>query len=58
MAKLLDFLDGKKTYLTALAAALIAGAQALGYSVPEWVFTMLAGFGIYAVRSAVAKAGS
>lgn len=51
----MSFLEGKKVYLTAAVTAGIAGAQALGYVVPEWAITLLAAFGLYSVRSAVGK---
>jgi len=57
MDNLLSWLEGKKTYLTALVAALIAVAQVFGFEIPEWVLTALVGAGLYTVRSAIAKAG-
>lgn len=52
---MLDFLNGKKTYLAAAIAAGIAAAQVLGYEVPEYVLTLLGAFGLYGIRSAIGK---
>ena len=49
------FFEGKKTYIAAAIAAGIAGAQVLGYVVPDYVLVMLAAFGLYGVRSAIGK---
>ena len=48
-----SILSGKKTYLIALIAALIAAAQALGYPVPEWVYPLLAAAGLTTTRAAI-----
>lgn len=50
---MLNFLNGKKTYIAAAIAAAIAGAQVLGYEVPEYALTLLAAFGLYGVRNAI-----
>lgn len=55
MSNVFDFLEGKKTYITALVTAALAFAQALGYEVPEYVYALLAAFGITALRAAVSK---
>lgn len=47
------FFAGKKTYIAAAIAAGVAGAQVLGYEVPEYVLTLLAAFGLYGVRNAI-----
>lgn len=52
----MNFLSGKKTYFTAIAIALIAGAKALGYEVPSWTFELLAAVGLTTVRDAIKKA--
>lgn len=52
---MLNKLAGKKTYLAAAIAAAVAGAQALGYEVPEYALTLLAAFGLYGVRSAIGR---
>ena len=55
----LDMLDsilaGKKTYLTAALIAAGAVANALGYPIPEYVWAILAAFGLGSVRAAVGK---
>lgn len=57
MQKIIAILDGKKTYLIAAAVGLVAAAQALGYTVPEWVWTLLTAAGLGSVRSAIDKQG-
>lgn len=51
----MNILQGKKTYLAAAIAAAVAGAQVLGYTVPDYVLTLLAAFGLYGVRSAIGR---
>jgi hypothetical protein len=55
MQAILDFLNGKKTYLIALLAAASAAAQALGYTIPDWAYAVEGAFGLGALRVAVAK---
>jgi hypothetical protein len=55
MTSLFDFLDGKKTYIAAAVAALLAGAQALGYDIPQWIYAFLGAFGLGSLRAAVKK---
>jgi len=50
-----NFLDGKKTYIVAFITAGFAFAQAMGYVVPEYVYTLLAASGLGALRVAVTK---
>lgn len=50
-----DFLNGKKTYIIALVAALTAAAEALGYSIPGWVYVLEGAAGLGAVRIAISK---
>lgn len=57
MGDLLTFLQGKRTYTVAVIAALTAGAQALGYHVPDWVYTVEGALGLAAVRVAISKNG-
>lgn len=57
MGKIFAFLEGKKTYIAAIVAAVIGIAQSQGYVIPEWVLTLLGAFGLYAVRAAVARLG-
>lgn len=51
----MKILQGKKTYLAAAIAAAVAAAQVLGYTVPDYVLTLLAAFGLYGVRSAIGR---
>lgn len=53
LAKIEALLKGKKTYLIAISVGILAGLQAYGITVPEWVYTLLAALGLGAVRSAV-----
>jgi hypothetical protein len=53
MQKLIDLLKGKKTYLTAIVAGLLAAAQALGYPIPEYVYAFLGAVGLATLRAAV-----
>ena len=55
MAKLIEWLKGKKTYIVAIVAGVLATLQSLGIVVPEYVYVLLAAFGIAAVRAAVTK---
>lgn len=50
-----DLLSGKKTYIVALITAGLAFAQAMGYVIPEYVYTLLAASGLGALRIAVTK---
>jgi hypothetical protein len=52
MAKLLEFIDGKKTYITAVLIGIFAALQALGIVVPEWVYAILAAAGLGSLRAA------
>ena len=55
MQAVLDLLNGKKTYLVAAIAAATAAAQALGYTVPDWVYAIEGALGLGALRVAVSK---
>lgn len=50
MTKILEFLNGKKTFIVAAIAAVTAGLQAYGISIPEWVYTIEAAAGLGAIR--------
>ena len=55
MTKILDFINGKKTYITAVLTGLAAAADVLGYPVPEGAYVLLASlFGI-SIRHAISK---
>ena len=57
MGDLVSFLQGKRTYTVAVIAALTAGAQALGYHIPEWVYIIEGALGLGAVRIAISNQG-
>jgi hypothetical protein len=50
-----DFLEGKKTYIVAFLAASIALAQAVWptFTVPEYVYLALGAAGLGAVRASI-----
>jgi hypothetical protein len=52
---ILGLLDGKKTYIVAIIAAATAAAQALGYTVPDWVYAIEGALGLGALRIAITK---
>ncbi len=49
----MNFLKGKKTYIVAIVAVLMAGLPAAGVAIPAWVAPMLAGLGLYTLRDAI-----
>lgn len=51
----MGFLAGKKTYIVALIAGVVAAAQALGYEIPEWVMPLLGALGLGTMRQAIAR---
>jgi xanthine/uracil permease len=53
LSKIESFLDGKKTYIVAILIGLSGAWQALGHTIPEYVWSGLAMLGLGAVRSAV-----
>lgn len=55
MDTLLNLLSGKKTYIIAAIAAATAAAQALGYTVPDWIYPIEGALGLGALRVAVSK---
>lgn len=55
MQKILDFLSGKKTYIIALVAAALAFANAMGWTIPEYVWALLGALGLGTLRAAVQK---
>lgn len=55
MQGILEFFEGKKTYIVALIAALTAAAEALGYTVPDFVYAIEAALGLGALRVAITK---
>jgi hypothetical protein len=55
MGNVINFINGKKTYIVAALAAAAAVAQVFGYTIPEYVWTLLGAAGLGAVRHAVDK---
>jgi hypothetical protein len=53
IGKILEFFNGKKTYITALVAAICGLLQASGVVIPEYVFIILASLGISFVRASI-----
>lgn len=53
MTKILELVQGKKTYIVAGLTALAAGADVLGYHVPEGVYALLAAFFGITIRHAI-----
>jgi hypothetical protein len=51
-----EALKGKKTYLVAVIAAALAGAESLGYVIPVWVWPVLGSLGLGTLRHAVTSA--
>ena len=50
-----DWLEGKKTYITAVLAGLFAAAEVLGYTVPPVVYVILSALGFTFLRAGVTK---
>lgn len=55
MENVLTWLQGKKTYITAIVVAVLAGLQAAGIEIPSWVDTLTAALGLGTLRAAVGK---
>ena len=52
----MEWLEGKKTYLVAFAAALVALLQGgFGVEIPEWLGYILGALGISTLRAGIAK---
>jgi ABC-type sulfate transport system permease component len=49
------WLEGKKTYIAAAAVGVSAVLKFIGVEVPEWIWPMLASFGLGFLRAAVQK---
>lgn len=58
MKKTLEFLQNKKTYITAAVIGITAAAEALGYEVPDSVYKILGALGLVALRAGVTKSGA
>jgi hypothetical protein len=55
MAGLLAWLDGKKTYIIMIITFILAGLNAVGIVVPEFILMILAALGLGTVRAAIKK---
>lgn len=55
MNKILELLNGKKTYIVIALAMVTAGLQAYGIVIPEWVYALEAAAGIGTLRVAISK---
>ena len=53
MPSIIAFFNANKPYFVALLTAVAAGLQALGYSIPAFVYTLLAAAGITVVHSSI-----
>jgi len=52
--KVLTFLQGKKTYIIAVAMLALGCAEGMGwFTVPEWVWPIAAGMGLTTLRAGV-----
>lgn len=49
------FFQGKKTYIVVIVTFVIAGLQANGVAVPQYVVDMLMALGLYGLRDAISK---
>lgn len=58
MSGVISWLEGKKTYVTAIVIGVVATARALGYEIPEWTFELLAALGLGFLRAGVARASA
>ncbi len=57
MKMITEFISGKKTYITAAAAGILAVVQVLHpeFAVPFWVWPILGALGLGFLRAGVAK---
>ena len=58
MGTLLNWLQGKKTYIVAAITFTVGGLGALGVTIPEWAWALLGAAGLGTLRAAVGKASS
>ena len=55
MDKILEWLSGKKTYISAIIIAVFGILSAFGIVIPEWVYALLAAIGLGSLRAGVSK---
>jgi hypothetical protein len=53
MKNILKFLEGKKTYFIAITAGILAGLQAYGIVIPNYVYAILNALGLGALRHSI-----
>lgn len=58
MDKITNFLNGKKTYIVAAITGVTAVVQALGYTIPDFVYVLEGALGLGAIRISIAKVGA
>lgn len=54
MSKVLDAINGKKTYIIALLTALVGLLEAFGIVIPGWAWPVLTALGITTIRHGIA----
>lgn len=55
LRKLREFLAGKKTYVSAITFAVLAGLRFYGIEIPPFVWPLLTAVGLSSVRAALKK---
>ena len=55
---MLNWLQGKRTYIVAAATFVIAGLQACGVPLAPWIFPLLAAGGLGALRAGLSAAAA
>ncbi len=55
MRAIIQWLDGKKTYIIYGVTFILGGLKALGIEVPVWLLGMLASLGLITMRAGVTK---
>jgi hypothetical protein len=55
MEKILEFLQGKKTYIVMGITFVLGGLTAVGIEIPPIVYVVLGGLGLGAIKSAINK---
>lgn len=52
---MMEFLNGKKTYLVVGATFILGGLSATGVTIPLWIYSLLAATGLGSLRAGVKK---
>jgi len=55
MKKVLEFLDGYKSFIVAVTVGILAGLQSYGIVIPEYVYAILGALGLGTIRHAISK---